>query len=118
MLAAHGEQPLRDFKAAIRDLTSHRYRLRSRSRAGARRARSRCWFTSGTNHRLCDESADHHKRSGAYTLLFHDTHHRSVTDPDAMSRYDLSGYDGVLAFGESVAEVIDARMGSPGLGLA
>jgi spore maturation protein CgeB len=28
-----------------------------------------------------------------------------VTDPDAMSRYDLSGYDGVLAFGASVAEV-------------
>lgn len=36
--------------------------------------------------------------------LFHDTHHRSVTDPDSMSRYDLSNYDGVLAFGESVRE--------------
>ncbi len=37
-------------------------------------------------------------------LLFHDTHHRSVTAPDDMARYDLSGYDGVLAFGEAVRQ--------------
>ncbi len=35
-------------------------------------------------------------------LLFHDTHHRSVTAPHEMRRYDLSRYDGVLAFGEAV----------------
>lgn len=39
------------------------------------------------------------------TLLFHDTHHRAVSAPDAMRRFDLSGYDGVLAFGETLAEV-------------
>jgi spore maturation protein CgeB len=41
----------------------------------------------------------------AFTLLFHDTHHRAVSDPDAIRAYDLNGYDGVLAFGESLAEV-------------
>lgn len=35
-------------------------------------------------------------------LLFHDTHHRSVTAPDEMRRYDLRDYDGVLAFGDAV----------------
>ncbi len=46
------------------------------------------------------------KRAGAgYTLLFHDTHHRAVSDPDAMRAYDLSGYDGVLAFGETLAAI-------------
>jgi spore maturation protein CgeB len=40
-----------------------------------------------------------------FTLLFHDTHHRAVSDPDAMHAFDLSGYDGVLAFGETLAEV-------------
>ena len=35
-------------------------------------------------------------------VLFHDTHHRSVTEPRSMARYDLSHYDGVLAFGDSV----------------
>jgi len=38
-----------------------------------------------------------------YLLLFHDTHHRAVSDPEAMGRYDLSGYDGVLAFGGALA---------------
>jgi spore maturation protein CgeB len=40
-----------------------------------------------------------------FTLLFHDTHHRAVSDPHAIRAYDLSGYDGVLAFGEALAEV-------------
>ena len=40
-----------------------------------------------------------------YTLLFHDTHHRSVTDPAAMAGYDLGGYDGVLAFGNAVRDL-------------
>src|SRR3546814_5323228 len=40
-----------------------------------------------------------------FTLLFHDTHHRAVSDPDAIRAFDLSGYDGVLAFGEALSEV-------------
>ncbi|HVH45504.1 MAG TPA: glycosyltransferase [Labilithrix sp.] len=48
----------------------------------------------------------HRKRTRSrYTLLFHDTHHRSVTAPEEMDAYDLSGYDGVLAFGEAVRDV-------------
>ena len=46
------------------------------------------------------------RRGGApFTLLFHDTHHRAVSDPDAIRQFDLDGYDGVLAFGETLAEV-------------
>ncbi|PRY95465.1 spore maturation protein CgeB [Hasllibacter halocynthiae] len=46
---------------------------------------------------------------GRFALLFHDTHHRAVSNPAAMGRYDLSAYDGVLAFGEAVREVYRAR---------
>lgn len=35
-------------------------------------------------------------------LLFHDTHHRAVSAPEEMERYDLSSYDGALVFGESL----------------
>lgn len=42
---------------------------------------------------------------GRFILLFHDTHHRAVSDPDAIRAFDLSGYDGVLAFGEALASV-------------
>ena len=45
-----------------------------------------------------------------FTLLFHDTHHRAVSEPDAIRRFDLSGYDGVLAFGATLAAVY-ARWG-------
>jgi spore maturation protein CgeB len=45
------------------------------------------------------------KRGGSFVLLFHDTHHRAVSDPSALRKVDLSGYDGVLAFASSLAEV-------------
>ncbi|MEH3047812.1 glycosyltransferase family protein [Sphingomonas adhaesiva] len=45
------------------------------------------------------------KRGARFTLLFHDTHHRAVSAPGEMRAYDLSGYDGVLAFGETLSEV-------------
>ena len=45
------------------------------------------------------------KQGGRFRLLFHDTHHRAVTDPQAIGAMDLSGYDGVLAFGATLAEV-------------
>lgn len=45
-----------------------------------------------------------HRAAGGsgYALLFHDTHHRSVSASHEMARYDLEHYDGVLAFGASV----------------
>ncbi len=45
----------------------------------------------------------HHAR-GHYLLLFHDTHHRALTERETMDGLDLSGYDGVLAFGEVIRE--------------
>ena len=42
---------------------------------------------------------------GRFTLLFHDTHHRAVSDPAAMRALDLAAYDGVLTFGETLAAV-------------
>ena len=44
---------------------------------------------------------------GCFTLLFHDTHHRAVSDPSAMRAYDLSAYDGILAFGATLARVYE-----------
>jgi len=48
-------------------------------------------------------------RGGRFTLLFHDTHHRAVSEPDAIADFDLDGYDAVLAFGEALAEVYRRR---------
>jgi spore maturation protein CgeB len=45
------------------------------------------------------------RAGGQFHLLFHDTHHRAVSDPEAIRRFDLQDYDGVLAFGEALAAV-------------
>lgn len=40
-----------------------------------------------------------------FTLLFHDTHHRAVSDPSWLRRFELEHYDGVLAFGEVLTDI-------------
>ncbi|HEX8465485.1 MAG TPA: glycosyltransferase, partial [Abditibacterium sp.] len=43
--------------------------------------------------------------NSGWKLLFHDTHHRAVSAPDEMALYDLSHYDGVLAFGQVISDL-------------
>jgi spore maturation protein CgeB len=45
------------------------------------------------------------RRHSRFLLLFHDTHHRAASDPEAIRAFDLADYDGVLAFGESLAAI-------------
>lgn len=50
------------------------------------------------------------QRPGArFKALFHDTHHRSLTDEAAMAKYELGGYDGVLALGAAARDVYHRR---------
>lgn len=49
------------------------------------------------------------RRSGArFILLFHDTHHRAASARNEIAGLDLSGYDGVLAFGETLRQRYEA----------
>lgn len=48
-------------------------------------------------------------RGGRFLLFFHDTHHRTVSRPEDMAAFDLSAFDGVLAFGEALREVYARR---------
>src|SRR5690606_7337183 len=45
------------------------------------------------------------KKGHGFILLFHDTLHRSATEPDAMDQYDLSRYDGALVQGNTVKKI-------------
>jgi spore maturation protein CgeB len=54
---------------------------------------------------LISEIGIHKKTKGKYILLFHDTHHRSLSDSKNMAGNDLSAYDGVLAFGEVIRQI-------------
>lgn len=58
-----------------------------------------------TDPRLIAEIGRARRTSGKFWLLFHDTHHRAVSDPQAIRSLDLEDYDGILAFGETLADV-------------
>lgn len=45
------------------------------------------------------------KRSCGFMLFFHDTHHRAVSDPGTLHEFNLSEYDGTLAFGRVIADI-------------
>ena len=60
-------------------------------------------------HSLVGRIGAHRKRWGNYRLYFHDTHHRCVTAPESVAAYDLSGYDGVLAYGDAIRDVYQRR---------
>jgi len=59
--------------------------------------------------RLVKRLGEIRSRNRAMRLLFHDTHHRLVTDPEGMAAYDFSNYDGVLAFGEALRNIYVER---------
>jgi spore maturation protein CgeB len=100
--ADHGSEPLAAFARAYPGLTSVAYdpaRLIVDLDAmldGVDLVLVHEWNEAG----VVAEIGRHRRRTRGYRLLFHDTHHRAVTDRAAMGAYDLSGYDGVLAFGD------------------
>jgi spore maturation protein CgeB len=108
LLAEHGQAPLKTFRKAYPMLSSTRYRLETldltKALAGANLVIVHEW----NDHCLVKAIGDHRARRRAanpYCLLFHDTHHRSITARQEMAGYKLSAYDGVLAFGRVIRDI-------------
>ncbi len=104
LLADAGEVGLAPYRAAYPELSSTRFDLATPADeliADAELVIVHEW----NDPALVAAIGEARKRGGRFTLLFHDTHHRAVSDPDAIRAFDLSGYDGVLAFGEALSEV-------------
>ena len=104
LLRDHGPAGLDRFREAYPDLTSEPY-----SEIDAvveRTADADVVILHEWNDPALAAALGARRKAGArYTLLFHDTHHRAVSAPDEMRRFDLSGFDGILAFGETLAAV-------------
>lgn len=49
------------------------------------------------------------KEKYGYKLLFHDTHHRAVSDEESMQKYDFSNYDGALLFGKVIKQIYEDK---------
>ena len=106
--AEHGNEPIRQFHKRYPGLRSIRYTPRTLDLDDALDGADLVIVHEWNDHDLVARIGQH-RRSGKYRLLFHDTHHRAITEPQAMAAYDLSSYDGVLAFGEVLRQIYIER---------
>jgi spore maturation protein CgeB len=105
LLAEQGEASIRRFRAMYPWLTSWRYDPGRLDLDQALDAADLVLVHEWNEPGLVRRIGEHRARAGGYRLLFHDTHHRAVTAPASMKAYDLSHYDGVLAFGQVIRDL-------------
>jgi spore maturation protein CgeB len=98
LIREHGEAPLREFAAAFPELRSVLYDGTLDVDAVAA-AVDLVLVHEWNDPQLVRALGVARTRHPRLRLLFHDTHHRAVTEPKEMARYDLRYYDGVLAYG-------------------
>jgi spore maturation protein CgeB len=114
LLADHGVGPIVEFARAYPEIPVHSYDATSTSCeddlaaacAGADVVMVHEWNEPHVANALARAA----RRAGALAV-FHDTHHRPWSAPDAIARFDLAAFDGVLAFGEVLREVYRDRFG-------
>jgi spore maturation protein CgeB len=107
LIAEHGHAPLVRFREVYPRLSATRYDLATLDLDEALDGADLVLVHEWNDHDLVRRIGEHRERS-SYRLLFHDTHHRLVTDTESMMEYDLSNYDGVLAYGEILRQLYEA----------
>jgi spore maturation protein CgeB len=105
LLAEHGEAPLREFRSIYTGLDSTRYDLDTLDLDEVLEGANLVIVHEWNDQRLIGKIGSHRKTSRSYRLLFHDTHHRCVTDPGAIAACDLAHYDGLLAYGSVIRDI-------------
>jgi spore maturation protein CgeB len=100
-----GTRPLDEFRAAFPELGSTAYDPRTLDLDAALDGADLVLVHEWNDPQLVRRVGLRRARGGSFRLLFHDTHHRSVTAPGEMRRFDLTHYDGVLAFGGVIRDL-------------
>jgi spore maturation protein CgeB len=109
---AHGDAAIRGFQQAFPHLHSHTYDPAQRDLAS--------WLDRTLDDvdvtivhewnetpliRAIGEHRQRQQGRNSYRALFHDTHHRALSDDRTINDYRLLNYDGVLAFGRVVQDL-------------
>ncbi len=105
LVADHGVAALDGYRRAYPGLESTTYALTTLDLDEVLDGADLVLVHEWNDHELVARLGRHRRAVGGYVLLFHDTHHRAVTDAASMARYDLSSYDGVLAFGAAIRDI-------------
>ena len=104
LLREAGPAAIAQFRQTYPGLHSTRYRRDSLDLDEALDGADVVVVHEWNDHSLVRRIGRRRARGARFVLLFHDTHHRSVSDPYAMAAYDIDAYDGVLAFGEVIRD--------------
>jgi spore maturation protein CgeB len=104
LLAEHGEAPIARFHAAYPLLRSTKYQLESLDLDEALGDADLVIVHEWNSKELVRKIGEARRRHG-FVALFHDTHHRLVTERTSVRAYDLSRYDGVLAYGRVLRDL-------------
>ncbi len=99
LLQEEGSAAVRGFERAYPHLRSEFYDLESLKLDRALEGVDVVLVHEWNPHELVQRIGEHRRSRGDYRLYFHDTHHRSITDQGSMAAYDLTQFDGVLAYG-------------------
>ena len=104
---SHGEAPIQAFHAAYPGLRSTLYDAATLDLEGALEDADVVIVHEWNEPALVKRIGRCRRNGGRFKLLFHDTHHRAVSAPEEIRAFDLSNYDGVLAFGEVLRRIYE-----------
>lgn len=101
----HGDQPIQAFRAAYPHLESIIYDPATLDLDQALGKADLVIVHEWNDFQLIRRIGEHHRSNRSYRLLFHDTHHRALSDSETIGAYGLLHYDGVLAFGQIIRDL-------------
>jgi spore maturation protein CgeB len=105
LVLEHGDAALDGYRRVYPELESETYDVTTLDLDDVLDGADLVLVHEWNDHALVRHIGQHRAAGGNYRLLFHDTHHRAVTDDASMAAYDLRHYDGVLAFGRAVRDL-------------
>lgn len=109
LVQEYGATPIAEFQRAYPTLKSEQYELASLQFDEILDGTDLVLVHEWSEHELVRRVGEHRSRNNSYRLFFHDTHHRAITAPEQMAAYDLTHYDGVLAYGEVLRQIYGDR---------
>lgn len=108
LVSEHGEAPLRMVREAYPDIASTFYDADTLQPELLEDA-DLVIVHERNDREVVERIGQFRHRLKNVRLLFHDTHHRSVTAPETLAWKALRHYDGVLVYGEAIRKIYRSR---------
>ncbi|MCU1295189.1 MAG: glycosyltransferase [Bryobacterales bacterium] len=107
LLRDHGNEAVEAFSQTFPNLKSHLYDSKSFDVSEALDGVDLVLVHEWNEPALVAQIGQLRRTNARLRALFHDTHHRAITAPREMARFELGDYDGVLAYGASLARAYE-----------